>query len=118
MKKIAAFLVLLATAAPAQDATDDGFNLMEEGARMFFDGIMRQMEPTMKDLRGMAEDIGPRFRALATEMGPALIDLIDKVDDFRNYDAPVFLDNGDILIRRKPEAPVYVPPEPGTEIDI
>ncbi len=118
MIKTAAILVLLATAAPAQDATDDGTSLMEEGARMFFDGIMREMAPTIDDLRGLAEDVGPRFRALATEMGPALIDLLDKVDDFRNYDAPAFLDNGDILIRRKPDAPVFQPAEPGEEIEL
>jgi hypothetical protein len=114
MRQLAPIIVAisLATAATAQEDDGDGFSLMDEGARMFFEGLMSEMQPALDELRGMAEEIEPRFREMATEMGPALVALLDKVDDFRNYEAPEFLDNGDILIRRKPDAPPYVPDLP------
>jgi hypothetical protein len=43
------------------------------------------------------------------------------IGDFQNYEAPVKLPNGDILIRRKPDAPVTpLAPRPGPngEIDL
>jgi hypothetical protein len=32
------------------------------------------------------------------------------VDDMTNYELPEMLENGDIIIRRKPDAPVVEPP--------
>mgnify|MGYP000703418814 CR=1 FL=1 len=40
----------------------------------------------------------------------ALDQLLALVDDMTNYDMPVMLENGDILIRRKPDAPQVRPP--------
>ncbi len=48
-------------------------------------------------------------RAL-NEMRPMAEQLLKLIDDIGNYEAPVVLANGDILIRRKPERR---PPRPG-----
>ncbi|MFT3689613.1 hypothetical protein [Paenirhodobacter sp.] len=84
---LAAAFVLGLSPAMAQD----GKGLIERGAELF--------------LRGLFSDIGP-----------ALEELRALIDDMQNYEAPVRLPNGDILIRRRPEAPA---PEPqGPQIDL
>jgi hypothetical protein len=121
MKQIitVAFAICLAVPAAAQDdGMDQGMSLMEQGARLFFEGLMSEMEPTLDEFKSMAEEMGPALESLRAEMGPALADLFDKVDDFRNYQAPEILENGDIIIRRKPDAPLFVPRTDGGEIDL
>ena len=106
MKQIAAALVLSLSLTPAvaQDSeVEDGLSLMERGAQMLFEGLMSEMEPRLQELEGMARELEPKFRDMMSKMGPALADLADMVDDFSNYEAPEMLDNGDIIIRRKPE---------------
>jgi hypothetical protein len=125
MKQIIALtfaLGLTLSPAVAQDQTDteidDGFNLMEEGARMLMRGLMSEMEPAITELRDGFEEMGPAFTEFAQAVGPAFAELLNQVDDFRNYDAPEFLPNGDIIIRRKPDAPIWEPdPETG-EIEL
>ena len=51
------------------------------------------------------------------KMGPALQDLLAKMDDIRNYEPPEMLPNGDIILRRKLAAPPK-PPVAGPEIDL
>lgn len=122
MKQIAALtlaLGLTVSPATAQDGeVQEGFNLMEEGARMLMRGLMSEMEPAISDLRGSLEDIAPVIGEFAREMGPALSELLGQVDDFRHYDAPEFLPNGDIIIRRKPEAPIWMPENETNEIEL
>ena len=106
MKQIAIALVLSLTLSPAvaQDSeAEEGFSLMERGAQMLFEGLMKELEPRLQELEGMARELEPKFRDMMSKMGPALADLADMVDDFSNYEAPEMLDNGDIFIRRKPE---------------
>ena len=58
---------------------------------------------------------------LATEMGPALLKMMRTLDSVRYYEAPEILPNGDIIIRRSPDAPDYVPremEEPAEPIDL
>jgi hypothetical protein len=69
---------------------EEGFNMMEQGAKLLFKGLMASMEPAMDDMS----------RAL-TEMQPALKDLMAMIGDIDNYHAPEMLENGDIIIRRK-----------------
>jgi len=52
------------------------------------------------------------LRSFAQEMGPALGALLEQVEDWSIYEPPVILPNGDIIIRRKPEAPDIAPEEP------
>lgn len=111
MKPITLALVLLLGLAPAlvsaqEEELDgaEGLSLMEQGARLFMRGIMQEMEPALKELEGLAEDMKPAMRDFADNMGPALRKLLEEVDDWSVYDAPEMQPNGDIIIRRKPEA--------------
>ena len=105
MKRFALPFVLVCSMSlplAAQEAEkDDGLSLMEEGARLFFRGIIEEMEPAMDDLRGLAEEMQPALRQFVQEMGPALAELMDKVDDWTSYHPPEILPNGDIILRRK-----------------
>ncbi|MBL3550644.1 hypothetical protein [Rhodovulum sulfidophilum] len=109
-------LALLLTAAPAsaQDrggAGDDGgmsegLGLLGEGMQMFLKGLGDELEPHMRDFAEAAE--------------PALARLMELIDDLDAYQLPERLPNGDIIIRRKPDAPPLPDPEarPEGEIEI
>ncbi len=75
---------------------------------------MDEVEPTLRDLEGMTEEMAqqlePALEFLSTEIGPAFMALVARIDDMRNYEMPEFLENGDIIIRRSPDAPPFVPP--------
>ena len=109
-------MAALATPAFAEETEDDGPSLMEQGARMFLEGLLSEMEPTFDELQGMADEIEPALRNFVQEMGPAFADLLGKIDDISNYHAPEILPNGDIIIRRK--SPLELVPEEGDEIEI
>ena len=85
----------------------DGFDLMEEGAKLLFRGLMSEMEPALNEMG----------KALQ-EMEPALQELMALIDDIRNYDAPRVLENGDILIPRRKDAPALPLPGPNGEIEL
>lgn len=96
--------MLLALPVPAQTpppADDDGFSLMEEGAKLLFRGLMTEMEPALDEMGRALRELEPGLR----EMGPALERLVALMGDVRHYEVPERLPNGDILIRRKPDAP-------------
>ncbi len=76
---------------------------MERGAELFLEGLRREMEPTIEDLRGFADQFGPALQSFMQEMGPALADLAAQVQDWSVYEAPEMLPNGDIIIRKKPK---------------
>ncbi|MEW9921454.1 hypothetical protein AB2B41_17735 [Marimonas sp. MJW-29] len=117
MKRIAALALALSLAAPvarAQEEDERGLSLMERGAQLFMEGILREMEPAIEEFQGFADDIGPALRQFAQEMGPKLGELLDEVEDWSAYEAPEMLPNGDIIIRRKPNHPM-TPPETPTE---
>ena len=100
-----AALLVLPTALAAQDDADEGLTLMERGAQLFFRGLMDEMEPAIEGFEGMAREFGPAMAEMMQQMGPALGALLEKVDDLSNYEPPEMLPNGDIIIRRKPDAP-------------
>ncbi len=105
---IAAMAVSPLTAQEAEEpSVSEGFNLMEEGAKLLLRGLMAEMEPAI-------DEMGEAMEMLGDEMGPAFAQLLAKIDDMRNYQAPEILPNGDIIIRRREEAPAYEPdPETG-----
>jgi hypothetical protein len=120
---IAPIFVLCLSAVPvlAQDKGDKGFSLMEEGAKLFFKGIMQEMEPAMDDLKSFAETMEPAMRQFVREMGPALAEVLKKVDDLTLYYPPEMLPNGDIIMRRKQPAPPFAPETPsdrGAEVEL
>ena len=98
------------TDAPAPE--DDGVSLMEEGAKLLLRGLLTEMEPALDDLQDFAEEMGPRMQMLTDQMGPAFADLLDQIDDITQYQAPEFLPNGDIIIRRRDDAPEFTPELP------
>lgn len=105
MKQIAITAALaLALALPAQaeeTPKDEGFSLMEEGARLLFKGLVQEMEPAMREMEGLSEKMEPALRGFVENMGPALGDLLEQVEDFSKYHPPEILPNGDIILRRR-----------------
>lgn len=103
--------------APAEGSPDEGFSLIEEGAKMILEGMFEEMGPAV---RGMSE-------ALET-LQPKVQELLELIDDVANYESPVLLENGDILIRRRAGAPLpgapspvpapAAPTDPGAQIEL
>lgn len=123
MKQITAMIALLclfSTPSLAEEsAEDNGRPLIEEGLRLFMEGMMREMQPALEDLEGMADEMRPALRDFMREMGPALARLLSDIEDLSAYEPPEILPNGDIIIRRKPPQDEVEPaPQPEDEIEI
>lgn len=101
----------LADPAPdglSEDGTvQEGANLIERGAGMLLRNLMNEIAP---EIDSISRDLS---NGLAT-LGPVMSDLSVLVDDIGNYQTPERLENGDIVIRRKPGAPP--PPEIGENL--
>ncbi|AUQ73907.1 hypothetical protein [Phaeobacter piscinae] len=104
---VAGLLMLpLAPAAQADTAptqNDEGSSLMQRGAELFWEGLRQEMAPALDDLQALADDFGPSLQGFLSEMGPALAEIANKVEDWSVYERPEILPNGDIIMRRKPE---------------
>ena len=104
--KHAAFALALLAAAPAaaQDDTDtlrEGFDLFSEGSRMILEGLVDGMRPMLDEAQPFfEEDVLPFLQGLGAV-----------VDDLTLYEMPERLPNGDIIIRRRPDAPAPPPLE-------
>ncbi|KHA53019.1 hypothetical protein [Sulfitobacter geojensis] len=111
MKQLIPFALAATMFTPAAHAEEaPGLSLMERGAQMFLEGILKEMEPAVEDLQDLADD-----------MGPKLSELLDEVEDWSVYMPPEVLPNGDIIIRRKPDHPMTppdAPTEPAPQIDL
>lgn len=127
--RLALALILAAAPALAQEtapqpspavppAEDDGFSLMEEGAKLVLRGLMAEMEPALDEMGKALDEMGPALENLGAEVAPKLRQLIALIDDFKNYDAPVMLPNGDILIRRNAPLIPQAEPTPGPNGEI
>jgi hypothetical protein len=130
--RLAMVLSLISAPAFAQDTAptpapvpeDDGFSLAEEGAKLILRGLMTEMQPALDEMAKSLDEVGPKLEGLGEELGPKFRQLIAMIDDFKNYDAPVMLPNGDILIRRNaplvpvPRLPATPLPGPNGEIDL
>lgn len=106
-----ALCLALAAPAQAQEATpapetdlEQGFDLLGEGARLLFRGLMAEMEPALQEMGEQLKAMEPMLRSLAEMIG-----------DIRNYEAPEKLPNGDIIIRRKPDPDA---PAPEGEVEL
>ena len=87
---------------PRQQQDEDPADLIGRGMGMLFDKLWSEAGP---DLNRLGEDMSGTLSRLA----PVLKDLAVLVDDLGNYEKPQRLENGDIVIPRKPGAP---PPPP------
>jgi hypothetical protein len=99
--------LVLATAAPAlaQDTTPPPPpEAMPEGRPLmpFMELFTERSEEMM---RQFLEDIGPEMEQLMDGLLPELQRLADVLGGFVHYEMPEILPNGDIIIRRKPDAP-------------
>ena len=94
---------------PEAEESSPGRDLIDEGVRLLFRGLLSEAEPAFRDLQDFADQAGPRMRELTDKMGPVLADILAMIDNLDNYSAPELLPNGDIIIRRSPDAPEYVP---------
>lgn len=109
-------LALSLLAAPAHAQEEDPPSLMERGAQLFFEGLMQEMAPALDELSALMEEAGPALQQFMTQMGPKLREVLEEVEDWSVYEAPEVLPNGDIIMRRKPDAPQAMPEtEPQTE---
>lgn len=86
-------------AAPGAESTGD---LFERGLENLMQNMLREAEPHLNQL---GRDLGN----LGNSLGPVFGDIGALMDDVKNYQAPERLENGDILIRRRADAP---PPPP------
>ncbi|WP_299933466.1 hypothetical protein [uncultured Pelagimonas sp.] len=94
-------LIASLAAAPLAAQEEEGPSLIEQGAQLFFKGLMEEMEPALEELEGMAQEMEPFLKKFSAEMGPALKELMGEVDDWSAYHPPEKLPNGDIIMRRK-----------------
>jgi len=117
MKKIV-FASLIATLAAPVSAEDEGTSLMEEGMQMILRGLVQEMEPAIDDIQSMMKEFGPAMDEFADELGPVLAELLKKADSLTHYESPELLPNGDIIIRRKPDAPPFEPDDETKEIEL
>jgi hypothetical protein len=94
-------IAALALPLPAGAEDNSGDSLLQQGARLLMEGLLQEMEPALRELEGLAGELEPALRDFALEMGPALKDLLGKVEDWSAYHPPEILPNGDIILRRK-----------------
>lgn len=88
-----------AAPAPPETAPSDPIGT---GIEDFMRNMLTEAQPHLDDL---TNDLG----GLVGALGPVLSDIGNLMDDVRNYQTPERLENGDILIRRRADAP---PPPP------
>ncbi len=101
-------LTALLMSGPALAETDvpkgdirEGVDLLGEGARKMFRGLLDEVEPSVRDMARALQDLN--WQGL-------------KIEDLDDYHPPEVLENGDIILRRKTPEPLPLPAPP--EIDL
>ncbi len=97
---------LATTPLHAQEAAQSAQGWIEWGMSLFGGSIADEVAPAISDMKALADQFGPAI-------APAVEKFLGLVDDVTNYEMPEMQPNGDILIRRKPEAPPVQPPAAG-----
>ena len=100
----------MAASGHAQEWTPPQADTQSEGESSWMDDLMGGV------LNSLLNEVGPEMgqvedgmAGIAGKLGPVLADLATQIDDLRNYQMPERLENGDIILRRKADAP---PPPP------
>ncbi len=109
LTSLTAGTLAIATPVAAQDDSDlsEGLGLLGEGAQMILEGLMEEMRPMLEEARPYFEE----------EVLPFLNRMGELMDDVTSYELPERLPNGDIIIRRSPDAPEF-DPEVGENGDV
>jgi hypothetical protein len=100
MIRASAFALCLLCAplgAPAQESDPERSPEIDESLELFSEGARRLLEGLQQDLSPLLQELG------------------DRIEDLNAYEAPEILPNGDILIRRKPDADPETAPEVGED---
>jgi hypothetical protein len=105
---------LLAAPATAQDAAEEP-GLIEQGVEMMFRGLLEEASPAIGELAGIGQDLLPALELFGEEIGPAIAETLGQIDSIAYYELPVIEPDGDIVIRRRADAPAWVPPPPEVE---
>ncbi|MBF9048886.1 hypothetical protein GTA62_04415 [Roseobacter sp. HKCCD9010] len=117
MKQLATALIalsLLSAPAAADDTPtpesefSEGLDLFAEGARLIMEGLREEMEPMLEEIQPFLED----------EMLPFMQGMADMMDDITAYHPPERLPNGDIIIRRRDDAPDLPEIGEGGEVEL
>lgn len=74
--------------------------------------------PGEEELRALGEEAEAMLRRFAERLDPMMERIRALIDDMNAYEAPERLPNGDIIIRRKPEAPAPAEPAPDGGISL
>ncbi|MFY9465812.1 MAG: hypothetical protein WAP44_00485 [Lentibacter algarum] len=104
--------------ASSLHAEDSGSSLMERGAKLFLEGILKEVEPAVKDLQAMMDEMEPALKDFVERMGHALETLLEDVEDFSAYHPPEILPNGDIILRKKALKEQAEPLNPDDQVDL
>ena len=116
------FAVILSLAVTRAFAAEEdpapGMSLMDRGAQLFLEGLKHEMAPAVDGLQDLLAETGPSLRNFMLEMGPTLRDLGAQIEDWSVYEASEILPNGDIIMRRKLDAPVDALPEGDGAVDL
>ena len=100
-------IAALTLATPTFAQEEEGSSLMKRGIELFFQGLQEELDPALEEMQNWVEELTPELRNFAEGMGPALGDMMGRIDDWTLYEAPEILPNGDIIIRRKEDAPKF-----------
>lgn len=101
MRRLILLLIFVLFSGPVLSEENSGRSLIEQGAELFLEGLLKEMEPALEDMQDLGKRLTPALRNFMAEMGPALTELLSKVEDWNRYHPPEILENGDIIIRRK-----------------
>ena len=78
---------------------------------MFLRGLLEDIQPPLQELAGIGVQHLAAIQAFLDEMGPAFAEVIDQIDSIAYYQPPEILPNGDIVVRRRADAPPWQPAE-------
>ncbi|HUF57595.1 MAG TPA: hypothetical protein VMM55_13660 [Thermohalobaculum sp.] len=92
---------LLALGGPAALAQSEGDGSGDESFPEALDNLPGRVEEAM---RGLLDRMKPTI-----EDAFELMDVLGEIDSPKHYEKPAILPNGDILIRRSPDAPEWDP---------
>lgn len=126
MKQIIALATAALLAAPLAAQESEGLPPLElpESEQPFFerwaeDMMKDLMEEIQPELESLMDELGPEIEGLFAEMVPRLQELTDKLGGLVLYELPEVLPNGDIIIRRKKDAPpIEIDPETNDPIEL